>query len=673
MGGSEGALTMPRADLLALSLEDLTALTNRGTVKRAQRELEAGEVSAEMAEMGDGTIKAHWSDGVQCLLPGGLVLSQARCSCVATELCRHIIRTVLAYQQQTRSASSAADGPWNPGRIGDEALAVHFKPAALKQAQEMFRRGLLLELVLSQKPTARFHDLACTLRFQVPDDIRYVHCDCAAPPPCIHVPLAIWGFRRLQVEQTAAILSTQEGSLPVPAETLDAIDETLLAGTELGLSGGGTSWRDRLTRLATRCTEAGLVWPADVLNDLIHCFERYTEHDARFAPDHLAELVGELLIRSDAIRNDTGVVPQPLIRGTASDQATELASARFIGLGCGVQAGRRVATFSAFLQDANSGSMVAVSREFPDPPPDATESPRPFWQLAQTPALKGASFGVLGAGQLLTKGGKRTTSHELILGRAKATVNPQNFSWENLRPPVLVESFAEVRARLSALPPASLRPRRVAEDFHVCPVAAVESATFLPAQQTVAAMIQDSLGDRAMLRHPFLSRGSDGAEHLLKQLSGAPALLFVAGVMRLSADELLISPVALVFGGASGRTMLQPWIDRAGQSARQAHAAEANGASADPVATLCAELLQAVGDLLVIGLRRADPSVLRIWQDLARQAESLGLSRMAVAIAAVSSGLAEKASVVRWDWKPTGETLVRLALLARLATDLTWS
>ena len=36
---------MPRPDLLALSPDDLAVLTNRGTVKRAQRELESGEVT----------------------------------------------------------------------------------------------------------------------------------------------------------------------------------------------------------------------------------------------------------------------------------------------------------------------------------------------------------------------------------------------------------------------------------------------------------------------------------------------------------------------------------------------------------------------------------------------------------------------------------------------------
>ncbi|HEX5271666.1 MAG TPA: hypothetical protein VFW33_14310, partial [Gemmataceae bacterium] len=89
---------MPRADLLALTPDDLAALTNRGTVKRAQREVETGECTAELTEKADGSIGAKWSDGAECRLPAGVVLGEAQCSCSAAGLCRHLVRTVFAYQ-----------------------------------------------------------------------------------------------------------------------------------------------------------------------------------------------------------------------------------------------------------------------------------------------------------------------------------------------------------------------------------------------------------------------------------------------------------------------------------------------------------------------------------------------------------------------------------------------
>ena len=98
---------MSRADLLALSGDDLAALTNSGTVKRAQREVETGECTCQLDEADDGSLTAKWSDGARCFLPAGAVLTEGRCSCVAVGLCRHLVRTVLAYQRQSSQGTAA--------------------------------------------------------------------------------------------------------------------------------------------------------------------------------------------------------------------------------------------------------------------------------------------------------------------------------------------------------------------------------------------------------------------------------------------------------------------------------------------------------------------------------------------------------------------------------------
>src|SRR5262245_22020332 len=119
---------MPRPDLLALSPDDLAALANRGLVKRAQRECEAGELTTQWEVSDDGTICATWSDGVACTLPGRGTVKDAQCSCGALGLCRHVLRTVLAWQQRASATDSADPGQppgpeaWDPGRIDDAAL-----------------------------------------------------------------------------------------------------------------------------------------------------------------------------------------------------------------------------------------------------------------------------------------------------------------------------------------------------------------------------------------------------------------------------------------------------------------------------------------------------------------------------------------------------------------------
>lgn len=666
---------MPRADLLHLTPDDLAALTNRGTVKRARRELDDNEVTAELDEAANGTVVAEWSDGVTCTLPGGRTLADARCTCPATELCRHAVRTVLAYQDRAAAAAphgAAAPAPaaWDPGDIPDDELAKHFKPVALGQARALYEKGLLLELLKGHKPSARFHDLACTLWFQVPGDPRYVHCDCAAAPPCVHVPLAVWAFRRVPAGRAAALVSTRAHELPVPVGALDRAEAVLVRGAEVGLAGGGPAWRDELARTEAACRAAGLVWPAEVLADLVLRYEQYAGHDARFAPEEVADLAGELALRCDAIRADTGAVPQLLVRGSASDRATDIGSARFVGLGCGVRVGRRGATVVAYLQDADSGSMVALSRAFADPPADAPEAPKPFWQLAQTAAVKGATFAQLGAGQLLVSGGRRSTGYQLALGRAGATVNPQGFAWEQLRPPVLAERFADVRARLGALPPAALRPRRVAEDFHVCAVTGAEAFAFRPDAQAVEAVVTDAAGDRALVRHPFTGRGAEGAERLLARLHAAPGeLRFVAGPARPNGDTVVVEPVALVWDGPT-RTVVQPWVDRAGgEPVPAGERPRAEPARAAPCAEWARDLLAETGELFLTGLRRAGAPALKAWRDLTARAERLGLARMAAVAGRVARGLEAKAGTAKWDAGPTAAALVRAAALARLARE----
>jgi hypothetical protein len=315
--------------------------------------------------------------------------------------------------------------------------------------------------------------------------------------------------------------------------------------------------------------------------------------------------------------------------------------------------------------------VVAVSRDFVEEEPDPAQPPRPFADLAQASAVKRTSFAALGAGQLLLRGGKRTPSCHLLPARAEASVQPQAFAWENLRPPMLVEDYAELDARLSALPPASLRPRRVAEDFHVLPVAAVQEAHFDAASQTVQAVLLDASGRRVRLHHPYTSRGREGSEGLLALLGSAPQnVRFVSGAVRRRATELVIHPVCLVSQEGANRTALQPWVNRllAASDAAEAHHEAAR--AGDPLGEYLRRLQEEVGDLLVLGLQRADAAAARRWQEFQRQGEAVGLVRVAGRVAVIAEALARKSHTLNWDWQAAGRGLLQLSVLVRMAQDL---
>lgn len=268
-------------------------------------------------------------------------------------------------------------------------------------------------------------------------------------------------------------------------------------------------------------------------------------------------------------------------------------------------------------------------------------------------------------------GGKRTAGCHLVLARAQIGLQEQGFVWEELRAPVLVEEFAELQDRLGSLPPACLRPRRVAEDFHVCRVAGVEGVRFDAVTQTVQAVLLDAHRQSAALVFPYLSRGRAGAEVLLARLTEAPdRLRFVSGPVRRGPSGLVVEPVCLVFQNDAGRVALQPWID-GGQRASAAPQDAPSPRTGDPLLQFLGELQSALEELLALGVQRADAQAARRWRELQQRAESIGLARFSVSLRQLADSLDSKAHDLRWDARPAAGAVLRSAVLLRLALDMT--
>ncbi|MFD7256670.1 hypothetical protein [Streptomyces sp. NPDC059874] len=118
---------MSRTDLLALDFDTLAALANRGLVKRAAKELDAGAGAVPSVEA-DGTLVGVFPDGTRVSLPPGAGLDQGTCTCGAPGICRHRLGLVLAWQRTTAeglgsggSASnrSGTDGSGPDGPVPD--------------------------------------------------------------------------------------------------------------------------------------------------------------------------------------------------------------------------------------------------------------------------------------------------------------------------------------------------------------------------------------------------------------------------------------------------------------------------------------------------------------------------------------------------------------------------
>jgi hypothetical protein len=475
------------------------------------------------------------------------------------------------------------------------------------------------------------------VRFPVPDDLRYAQCSCADAAPCIHVVLAVRAFRLLEGDASSGIVSVGPLDAPVPAGILIAAEDSVRDLLADGLASLGAAWRDRIRRVSSECIAASLMWPAQILEELADDFDRYTARDAAFNPSPTAERAGELLLRIDAIRADRAPVPQAFIRGMKTDRESELGAARFIGLGAAITEGRRSSSVRVFLQNSDVGHVMTLTKEFAEDGGEANVR-KPFHELARAPAVKGASLAGLAAGQLVTQGGRRTASGRLVIGRARAAVNPQNYAWEQLKAPTLVEDFAELSARLRLLPPASFRPRREAADFHVCPLESVNGAAFDVTTNSIVARLRDRSGLEARLSHPWTARGEPGAEALLAALNETKPL-FVAGHVRAAGQMLLIRPTAVVFAGEGGsRRAVMPWLGTtpatSAVTSRPKHFGTSHGGTHNrygPAAELAAELV-------VNGIRRTSAREWPGWSRAITETEERGYHRMAAAMRDVQGG-----------------------------------
>ncbi len=648
-----------RQDLLLLTSDDLVTLSNRGIVKRAQQEMQSLELQAKLQEDAAGNVEVQWSDEVCCKLPANVTIARGQCSCLATGLCRHIVRSVLAYQANDLNKKEPEAISWNPAQISDELLNAQYSKPQLARLRSQYSAGLVIGVNCGTKPTAHFHTLSLNLRFLVPNDPRYTHCDCSESAPCSHVPLAVWAFRELGDRYHGLISTAIE---VIPTALLDDIETHLAELAECGIANMERTLPDRLNRLEQRCRVGNLVWLAEILVDLLQAYHLYQQRDGSFAPDRVVTLLAELWMRSDAIRHrGSHQIPQLLIGGSQLDKTSNLGASRLVGLGCGVTIQAKGVTLTTYLQDADSGTLMAIPRHFVN----IADQPADFQQLAQTTISKGLSLASIGAGQLLIKGGKRTPSYEFVPGRSALSLHPQSFRWEQLRSPLLADCFADLQAVLVNLPPRSLRPRRVTESLHVLPIDQVEQVSFDPITQTVRAVLLDAAGDQASLIHPYTSRGAAGAEALLKQLKSQD-LRFVAAQVSLGEGRLVLAPLSLVFESDGQRSLLQPWID-ASKNVTAASLDTLVMTLQSPVVSYLQQLSIALAEIWLVGLNKADEMHCRQWQELLEQGKSIGFQKLLPPLELLSGVLCQKNHALACDLQPASQALSTLTVLCELS------
>ncbi|WP_433248937.1 hypothetical protein [Actinomadura nitritigenes] len=549
---------MTRADLLALTPDSLAALANRGLVKRAAKDLDAGN-GPELTIAPDGGVEGRYPDGTTAALPAGAGLEAATCTCAATGTCRHQICLVLAYQSD--AAAGAADAPeeepgepaaaevadWSPGTLDDDALAAVLGRRALTAARRAHRAGYAAAIhrPTPDDPVARVELQTCTVRFLVPGELGYVHTDAVASVRGEMTVLAAWAFRAADERGlTAADVRLDVGGEAKGGDRSGGLDAATRLVDQVLLEGAvhaGPVLATALRRTAAELAARNLHWPAGAVDDLAGQLAAYHERDAAHDPARFAALIAEVHARH---RASAAGGTRSQVLGTDESAETPLRRVRLTALGCRVGGTDLVRTADLFLAHAGTGVVLVLKRRWNVPEGEALTGA----DLAGRRIL-GSPLRALAAANVVSESASRSAGRvvRVAAGRiAKTTVTPLGNAWEGLPAGLLVRDLKAEERALDALPPRLVRPRVEAEFVRAVEIAEVRDVGYHPGAQRLEAVVADAAGATAVVSAEHGPYRPAALDALAAALADAPRI--VTGAVRRDRGGLVIDPFAVLTG-----------------------------------------------------------------------------------------------------------------------------
>ncbi|MEV4495688.1 hypothetical protein AB0J84_08295 [Micromonospora arborensis] len=562
---SPEAVARSRADLLALTPEALAALTNRGLVKRAAKEVDQAPPAVELDP--DGTVRGRFADAIVTSLPTG-GLDTGSCSCGANGTCRHLVALVLAYQRQGSGVRAgdnadptvaapaedtgepaAAVADWSPGSFTDEMLATRIGTRVLAAARRAEHAGYVARVrrASATDPVPQVELSTATVRFLVPHDLGFVHTDVVAGARDDVIALAVWAFRVAD----ATVPGVPEAQVEVGGVTAAGMRRT---GLEPALELADAVLRDGAVHLGPgisaviadvrrQLDAAGLRWPLLAVDDLAGQLAAYHDRSTRYRPDAVAGLLAELHARHRAVAN-AGASPRSRVLGTEEPAETPLRRVRLDSLGCRVRAIGDERVAEVFFAHADSATVLVLRRAWTG----AVDGPT----LANR-RVGGATLGALGNGVVVTESAIRSANRTIRLATsrvAQTTVGPSPGLWGSLPRAVTVTNFAVLSAELTALPPAVVRPRVEAELVRAVQIAEIRSLRYSPGQQRLDAVVADQAGNTATITATHAAVTPGRLDTIAATLRGAHGpVRYVSGAVRRTGGELLVDPFAFAVDG----------------------------------------------------------------------------------------------------------------------------
>lgn len=526
-----------RPDLDPLDPEALAALTNRGLVKRATKELDAGAL-LESVQRADGTLEGAFADGARAEIPPA-GLGAASCTCGATGACRHVLALVLGYLRAVATDGSAGQA-WSPSQTDDE-LRTRYGAAALRRADTVQRTGIDAIVRRGTKPSVELP--TATVTFLSAADPALVVCD-AVPSDVPHlVCLAVRAFRMADVENPEGERVVVELRGAGPRQ--DFVPSALIVGLAERLLSTGTADADPILVATVRASaadarRAGHVWIADVCEDLVAQLEAHAERSAVHDPLRTARLLVELWARCTAAARPGAAIAR--VAGADTVGETRLRAVSLTGLGARVDVADGVVRADVYLAH---GDEVLVAGQ--------------SWRPAVGEAMRGADVAErrlagsrvrsLAVSTVLSESVTRRANGRVSFGRPRAgatSVLPAADGWDRLSAGFVFDRVATLRGHLEARPMSLVRLRLLAGDLVVFRAARARTVGYAAGSQTHRVELDDA--DGAVLR--VESRYRVEVPGALPALSAAVTAagddpVQVAGFVRLRGDDVVMDPMTV--------------------------------------------------------------------------------------------------------------------------------
>lgn len=638
-----------RTDLLHLSPEALTQLTNAGLVKRAVREFENGYVP-ELKLEEDATLSALFADGVACVWPRGTPIAQSKCTCGATSVCRHRLIAALHFRGQfatqaiegtaaqtaTASVSSAATDARkfdltleSPAATTDEAIAALVPPSLLGIATQQAEQGITIEVrrIAAGEPCDTARLPAATVRFWAGSAIEAARCDCVRASACEHIVLGAWAFRK------AAISAVQE---PITQVRLGGIGQTsqidrapYLAVMQSIMLRGTANGINAHTQVFSMAFDAAHHDKADWISQNLHAIENwgaaYAARSARYDPTKGVDLVTEL-----ALRMKVGALPgnAKAVLGIGQPHEVALDRLRLMCLGARTERDGELRRTRIVLADVDTGTRMSLSHE---------------WQvlsdhLADEASIRaaervapGVRLEQLAQGQLLSQQAKRKADGTIQLARARSNQNsllPQSGDWSMLGAPLRFSRVEQLKVEKRNNPHDYVLPRHAATQFVVFSPTSIGAAFYDPNAQMIVLDVQDSQGETLRIRRTHESHIRNALDALADAALGrCGTLKHVAGVLSWEHGIPVIDPWALVCDA-----LIVPDFSQSKDALFALPLGYAGDGERDLIAIVLAQLRENVSVMLHHGLADLPSTWFGNMLQSAQQMRALSLSALAASV-----------------------------------------